>query len=451
MFFTILIFILFINFINSLLYQIPIESKAPLRHNLIKQNKYEHYLLYRESLSNYHVKRNYEESYRQPVEDIEDMIYLANISIGTPPQNFKVVLDTGSSNLWVPDTRCTYTLPPMKNDYIPLFKNLPQCPEICNVIDYHNCPHLCDPGCCKEQYKKILTNIFTLMDNNHADNLCKSKSRFDSKKSLTYINTNSTFEIKYGSGSASGVDGNDIVCFSNTTLCIPNQGFGQATSLAQFFSNTPIDGILGLAFQSIAVNNITPPFINSFNLGLIDKPIFTVFMGHYKLKEKGGFFTYGDVDIINCGPVISYEPLTSSTYWEFKLKGVKFDTFTNSRPSSVISDTGTSLISGPKGIVEIIADKVGAKFDYNLQTWIVNCDYDGPSIFFTIGSNDYEVKTSNYILPISDEICEFGLFSFEGNGLTPNWILGDPFIRSYCQIHNILDKTIGFALPKKLI
>ena len=44
--------------------------------------------------------------------------------------------------------------------------------------------------------------------------------------------------------------------------------------------------------------------------------------------------------------------------------------------------------------------------------------------------------------------CALTLFDEEGGGFGPDWILGDTWIRTYCNIHDIGQGRIGFAKAK---
>uniref|UniRef100_A0A1I7YTA7 Peptidase A1 domain-containing protein n=1 Tax=Steinernema glaseri TaxID=37863 RepID=A0A1I7YTA7_9BILA len=426
---------------------VRLTAGVPMRHRLMAAGKYPEYLSLKEKLRVFSADA-VKNKYSQPVDDLEDMIYYAEVHVGTPGQKFMVVLDTGSANLWIPDSTCA-----------PQQLQAPaDCPSFCSALEGEACAQFCERECCKHSEHKLHQHLASLLVKDGGDDpqpeptdACKKKNKFESGKSVSYLPDGRPFKIAYGTGSAKGFFGKDVVCFHPTSLCIPDQTFGQATSLAPFFADQPIDGILGLGFTGIAVGKVTPPFIKAVEEKLVEEPVFTVYMARSGLRhvEQGGWFTYGGLDPEHCGEVIAYEPLSSATFWQFNLLGLKAGDYKLTEKSQAISDTGTSLIAGPEAIVEKIAAAVGATYNKEYQSYVIDCANQGPDVIFTIGEHDFHVKSEHYTVQVAKDICEFGVFAFGGGGYGPQWILGDPFLRAYCNIHDVAQKRIGFAKPLK--
>ena len=80
------------------------------------------------------------------------------------------------------------------------------------------------------------------------------------------------------------------------------------------------DGILGLGYDTISVNHITPPFYNLINQGLIDEPVFSFRLG--SSEEDGGEAIFGGVDTDAYTGKLHYVPVRRKAYWEVELEKV---------------------------------------------------------------------------------------------------------------------------------
>lgn len=179
------------------------------------------------------------------ISNFQNAMYYGEIEVGTPGQKENVVYDTGSSNLWVPNTR----------------------PWLATT--WHN----------------IYTN----------------------KKSSTYKANGTVFKIMYGSGPVSGVYSADTVTFGGFTLkdftfaeVNDYSGLGIAYRVGKF------DGILGLGFDRISVGGVPTIMKSLVASGQMAEPVFGFYLGDQQAgelefggtdpKHYSGDFTYVDLN-----------------------------------------------------------------------------------------------------------------------------------------------------------
>ncbi|XP_002971198.2 aspartic proteinase A2 [Selaginella moellendorffii] len=429
--------------------------------------------------------------YNLPLKNYMDAQYYGEIGIGSPPQEFTVIFDTGSSNLWVPSGKCVLS-----------------------------------PSCWFHR-------------------------RFKAGQSSTYKPNGTSISIQYGSGSMSGFLSVDDVTLGKLT--VKGEVFAEATSEPGLtFMAAKFDGIMGLGFQAIAQARVVPIWYHIVEQQLVKEPVFSFWLNRDATDGNGGELVLGGVDPKHFKGKHNYAPITREGYWEIRMGDVLIDghgTGMCSKGCAAIVDSGTSLLAGPSAIIAEINHAIGASgvvsqecklivdqygniiinlllaqvspdkvcsqlgvcsatrnepdiasvldkeregIDNDLACeaceraviWIenqlrknrsreeivsyldelcsrlpspngesaVDCSSVSrmPKISFTIANHNYELSPEQYILKIGDGNKKQCLSGFIGLDVPapagPLWILGDIFMGVYHTVFDFGNKQVGFAL-----
>jgi hypothetical protein len=330
---------------------------------------------------------------RVPMINYGDLVYVANITIGTPAQGpFRVVLDTGSSNLWIPSVQCALAE-----------------------------KYLADKGCMK-----------------------KATYNHSASSSYTADSCEGLF-IPYGTGFVAAYLSTDKVSLG---VAVPNCEFGEALYMADFFADQPIDGILGLAYPRIAADGVVPVFDRMFQQGLVPAFEFGVYLSN-KDGGKNSAITFGGRDSSRFNGSLVWADVLLPSYWlvgndEILVNGKTAFTCPLDYCPTVI-DTGTSIIVGTPLYLDPIIKMIGK----------VESDCSNvaslPTIAFTLGG-----ITGGAVLPLTSEYyvvkvetapgvfeCQLGIeSSWE---IAPLMILGDVFLRAYYSVYDRTNNRVGFA------
>ena len=287
-----------------------------------------------------------------------------------------------------------------------------------------------------------------------SDIACLIHNKYNSAKSSTYVANGTAFSIRYGTGSMTGFLSEDTVNFGG--LDIPSQTFAEATTEPGItFVAAKFDGILGLGFQTIAVDGVLPPFFNAISQGLLNNPVVAFWLDRSPNNTNGGEINLGDTDPTHYTGNFGYVPLTRKGYWQFQMDSFNLPSKGGSfckGGCNAIADTGTSLLAGPTEEINQIQQLIGAKA-LVAGEYTVDCSTIPtlPNAEITLNGQVFVLTANEYILKVTsdgDTICLSGFSGLDVPApMGPLWILGDVFIGTF---YTVFDATpgaerVGFA------
>jgi hypothetical protein len=324
-----------------------------------------------------------------------DSSFFGSLAVGDPPVSYNVILDTGSSDLWVADANCA---------------------------------------------------------------TCRQVPTFDTKSSSSFKSSTTEFNITYGSGKAAGFLGQDVIqmagfsipnqifatcdTVSQGLLMNPVSGLmGLGWKQIASSGATPF-------WQTLAESGQWDQPAMAFQLTRYgDNP-------QAEALEPGGSFTMGflnnslytgDIDFQNI-------PSGQESYWILPMTGITVQGNNVAVPTGPASfsaiDTGTTLVGGPSAAIAAIYAQIpgsspGSGDSEGFYTYPCDTSVD---VSLTFGGKSWPISPADFkMTQLNSGLCVGAFFALQTGGSAPNWIVGDTFLKNVYSVFRFNPPSVGFA------
>ncbi|KAF9466568.1 aspartic peptidase A1 [Collybia nuda] len=327
----------------------------------------------------------------------KDRGYVGTVKIGTPARNFRLLMDSGSADLWVGGEGC---IAPDDGD-------------------------------------------------------CGNHNFLGPKTSSSFRDTNQTWSIEYGTGAVSGHVVTDNI--SIASLKLKSFKFGVAREETEDFTPDyiPFDGLAGLAKSMISQQGTITLVEALHKAGHIKDAITSYKIPRLADGKNDGEMTLGAMNPAkyNSKTLVTVPNVNPLGFWEAIIDGVKINGKDMGwKNRTAILDTGTTLIIAPEPDVAAIHKHIpGAYYDGN--SWTVPCNTKA-AISFTFGKREYSIDARDIPwLPIDPSLpkgnCSSG-FSIGSIGADDQWLVRFEFTFSRMPLIRDISMKVGDIFLKNV-
>ncbi|KAJ9091199.1 hypothetical protein QFC19_009195 [Naganishia cerealis] len=277
---------------------------------------------------------------------------------------------------------------------------------------------------------------------------------------------NQVFNITYGSGDADGYLATDTVTMGGYT--VPNQVLGVVSSASDNLLQQPYSGLMGLAFETLASSGAMPFWEGLVTSNQWPMPAMGFYMARYRddysatqVESHGGWFSMGYLNESMFTGDVNYVSINQNDrdYWRIPVQGAQIQGSTVTitqyngayAPEAAI-DTGTTLIGVPQSIAQNFYAKIpGARaitaaglsgyYEYPCSTQIMLSLQFG-SVSYAVSNGDFNLGqfTSNV------QYCTGAIYAQNLGSQSPiQWIVGATFLKNVYSVFRYNPTAIGFA------